>query len=62
MGISRSFFGAGSDPTFIDDSACDGTEDHLIDCTYTSLEDCTHNEDASVQCAYNGKSINFVLL
>ena len=57
MGIREAFFGQGSGPIFIDDSACAVTEAALIDCTYNSMENCLHSEDASVLCAYSGRSI-----
>ena len=36
----------------LDDVACTTAESRLIDCTYdTNTSDCSHTEDAGVQCA-----------
>ncbi len=43
-------FGPGSGPIHMDDVHCTGTESTLLSCRHTSNHDCTHWEDASVQC------------
>ena len=50
-GLLTSSFGQGTGPIFLDNVACVGTENSLEDCTHDpSATDCTHHEDAAVQC------------
>ena len=35
----------------MDDVNCRGTEPRLTACTFTSLHNCGHNEDAGVHCS-----------
>ena len=49
-------FGPGSGPILLDDVACTGFEDRLIDCRYDSnTGDCSHPNDASVRCQPKGE-------
>ena len=50
IAYSRAFFGQGTDPILLDDVACIGTESRLLDCTYNSIDNCAHSEDAGVTC------------
>lgn len=59
LGFSSAFsatccaaYGQGSDPTWLDDVNCQGTEASLFECTHRGWgeEDCSHSEDASVVC------------
>ena len=51
IAYSGAFFGTGSGPIHLDDVACTGSEAALINCTYdASTVDCSHFEDAGVQC------------
>ena len=44
-------YGQGTGPILLDDVACTGTEDALVNCTYDRYtSDCRHYEDASVLC------------
>ena len=44
-------FGQGLVPIFLDNVACQGPESRLIDCSHDDrTTDCSHSEDASVQC------------
>ena len=47
-----SYFGEGSGPIFMNSVGCNGTEEWLNDCGFTSHNDCEHDEDASVICLW----------
>ena len=55
-------FGEGEGSIHLDEVACSGDEDRLVDCDYDAVtSDCRHHEDAGVVCvpshaAVNGKS------
>ena len=52
-------YGVGIIPILLDDVSCSGTESRLIDCSYDSTtSDCSHSEDAGVQCQPSKKSVN----
>ena len=54
-------YGRGTGPIHLDNVACTGTEDALVNCTYDSdTSDCSHFEDASVLCQRE-HSVIFVL-
>jgi len=54
---SSAAFGRGSGPILIDNVACTGRENRLIDCTFdNNTGDCSHSEDAGVRC-YSPPSI-----
>ncbi|XP_029996227.1 soluble scavenger receptor cysteine-rich domain-containing protein SSC5D-like isoform X2 [Sphaeramia orbicularis] len=46
-------FGRGSDPTWLDDVACSGSESSLTECPHPGFgtENCGHSEDAGVICS-----------
>ena len=52
VAYSSASFGIGSGPIHLDDVACTGTEDTLVNCNYDSnTADCSHFEDAGVGCS-----------
>ncbi|XP_053371230.1 deleted in malignant brain tumors 1 protein-like [Clarias gariepinus] len=46
-------FGQGSEPTWLDDVQCTGTESYIDQCLHSGFEneDCDHHEDAGVVCS-----------
>ena len=55
---SRAHYGHGRGPIHLDNVNCRGSEQRLIDCSYSGL-DCTHAEDASVYCR---PSMSYIIL
>ena len=52
VAYSSAYFGIGSGPIHLDDVACTGTEEALVNCSYDShTADCSHFEDAGVRCS-----------
>ena len=56
MALTRSHYGRGSGPVYLDNINCVGSEDAVINCTRQSFgtvnANCrTHHEDASVNCS-----------
>ena len=56
-------FGAGSDPTWLDNLDCRGDERFLVNCTHNGwgVENCGHSEDVSVVCK-EGMLLSFLIL
>lgn len=51
MAFSNAAFGQGSGAIVLDNVACTGSEERLINCPYDShTGDCYHSQDASVRC------------
>lgn len=47
------YYGQGTGPILMDDVACTGLEDGLINCTFDNhTGDCSHVYDAGVRCYY----------
>lgn len=51
IAFSEAHFGEGSGSIVLDAVDCSGSERELDDCPANSFPNCTHEEDAGVQCA-----------
>ena len=52
VAYSSAYFGIGSGPIHLDNVACTGTEEALVNCNYDpNTADCSHFEDAGVRCS-----------
>ncbi|KAL7860897.1 hypothetical protein AOLI_G00172460 [Acnodon oligacanthus] len=56
-------FGQGSEPTWLDNVGCRGTERYLTQCSHNGFtkEDCEHQEDAGVVCSNDLQSPSLTL-
>ncbi len=54
--------GQGTGPIWMDDVACSGGESHIYSCTHRGWgnSDCTHSQDASVQCYYGSSTVRLM--
>ena len=52
VAFAYAHFGTGTGPIYLDDVACSGSEDSLIECSRSSFVSCSsgHREDAGVRC------------
>ncbi len=50
MASFKSQFGVGRVPIVMDEVRCLGSEKSLLNCTFLTSHDCTHDEDAGVVC------------
>ena len=47
---SSATFGQGIGEIYLDNVQCTGSESSLLACSYVSIDNCFHSEDAGVQC------------
>ena len=50
LAFGSAAFGQGIGSIHLDEVRCLGTEHRLLDCPHTTLDDCSHFEDAGVRC------------
>ncbi|XP_071828206.1 scavenger receptor cysteine-rich domain-containing group B protein-like isoform X2 [Apostichopus japonicus] len=50
--------GIGTGDIHLDEVECSGSEDLLLECSYTSQHDCIHYEDASVSCNWSTRIVD----
>ena len=49
--VKSADFGSGlHQPIFLDDVTCTGNEENILNCSYDSVSNCDHSEDAGVVC------------
>ena len=49
--VKNGGFGSGhSRPIILDDVRCSGSEENILNCSYDSISNCNHSEDAGVIC------------
>ena len=55
VAFTYAHFGTGTGPIYLDDVACSGSEDSLIECSRSPFVSCSsgHWEDAGVRCQGN---------
>ena len=55
MAFGSAYSGQGTDPTWLDDVVCSGTESSIFSCGHMGfgLEDCSHGEDVAIYCQWN---------
>ena len=60
MAFSNARFGQGSGAILLDNVACTGTEEKLVNCPYDShTGDCFHSEDAGLRCPIISRTSGF---
>ena len=56
--FSSAYYGQGTGAIVLDNVACTGLEEKLVDCPYDShTADCYHYEDASVHCSTTTRTL-----
>ena len=53
----QSRFGSVPSTFYMDDVQCSGSETSILDCTYSSVDNCDSDEGAGVICTNNGWSL-----
>ena len=48
--LDRAIFGMGMGRIWLDSVNCDGSETRLVDCPYSTVDNCSHSEDVGVIC------------
>lgn len=50
--VGLATYGQGTGPIFVDNTGCSGTESNILQCSFDpDASDCSHREDAGVQCS-----------
>ena len=59
--LQRAQFGPGSDPIYLDNVRCTGSESRLDNCSHLGIgsHNCRHSEDAGVRCLSKWKCIHY---
>ena len=55
MANNNAQFGQGTGQILLDNVECTGNESSLLACTYASVHNCIHAEDAGVRCGFGSK-------
>ncbi|XP_038069843.1 deleted in malignant brain tumors 1 protein-like [Patiria miniata] len=55
----EAFYGPGTGSIVFDEVNCRGTEDNIQDCSYSTVDNCHHSEDASVSCSNSSAAYEF---
>lgn len=50
---ASAYFGEGTGPVLLSDTACTGSEAGLLDCSYSSNNFCSHSQDVGVDCLHS---------
>ena len=60
----KAYYGAGSGPILLNGLGCKGNKKFLWDCPHRgwNVQDCSHDEDASVDCKYDYIIIPYSLI
>jgi hypothetical protein len=63
IAVGNAQFGQGSELIFLDEVGCVGSESTLIECRANAvgIHDCSHEEDAGVQCKILGLHTKLML-
>ena len=54
---SNAQFGQGTGNVHLDNVQCNGSESSLLACSYASVDNCVHAQDAGVQCGFGSMGL-----
>ena len=52
--LDEAHYGEGTSVIWLDDVDCNGNEQHIGQCVFTTSDNCFHSEDAGVSCDISG--------